>query len=97
MALNINPNQELYLIFEDGHSEKVIDGLTICDYKQPLILHKCDVRTTNGLYRVEVTATTIELPFKINTKDVWYKWNPHNYLFEPIDGITYKIKEKENE
>ena len=94
MALNLPPNQELYLIFEDGHSEKVIDGLTVRDYKSRLILHKCHIKTTEGLYMVEVVATTIERPWKINTKDVYYKWNPHTYLHEPIDGVTYEIKEK---
>ena len=97
MALNLPPNQELYLIFEDGHSEKVIDGLTTSNLSEPLILGNTYFRTTDGFYKLEVNAVSISMPFKIHTEDRWYKLNTESDSYEPIKGVTYEIKEKQND
>lgn len=81
MALNLPDNQELYLIFEDGHSEKVIDGLNGVTYKSSSLLHKCSIETTDGLYMVEITLAAIEIPFKIRTKENWYKLNTKTDIY----------------
>ena len=96
MALNLPPNQELYLIFEDGHSEKVIDGLIAATYKSVTLLGRCSIETTDAVYMVEIAVASIEMPFKINTKENWYKLNTESDVYEPINGVTYEIKEKEN-
>lgn len=94
MALNIPPNQELYLIFEDGHSEKIIDGLIASTYKSATLLGRCSIETTDAVYMVEIAVASIEIPFKINTKENWYKLNTETDIYEPIDGVTYELKEK---
>lgn len=92
MSLNLPDNQELYLIFEDGHTEKVIDGLTIRDYRT--VSYDCHLRTKEGFYKLEVIAISISMPFKINREYRWYKLNTESDEYEPIEGVTYELKEK---
>ena len=104
MALNLKENQELYLIFEDGHSERVIDGVGV---SSPLTYNmtECFIKTEQGFYKlVETVKLKPSAPF-INSmprtyrEETWYKYNDDDGVdYEEIHGVHYYVytnREKE--
>ena len=105
MALNLKENQELYLIFEDGHEEKVIDGFVTTHLSIPFAEDIVCILTEQGYYkyvsRFRLSSYNPAEPFSIDSnlykEETWYIFNDSKHDYVPIHGVRYEIKEKEND
>jgi hypothetical protein len=106
MALNIKDNQQLDLIVEDGHTERVIDGFCTGILGFPFSRSICFIITEQNSYKYEVSVKTqfTKNPDSfmpdIDNEEKWYKHNKETDTYEEIHGVHYYLytdREKENE